>query len=543
MTNETSNSADTLQAVSRALQRFHSVLSGFIALVGSYFVFSYQSDNAILLGYSWKYILAVIGPYLFLVGLSCFPDRLSVLLGTRSIHRRFTGLIIWLPLILGTVLAIISPEAHTAMLLFILSFGSTAILWARHSGRPQSLLLSLGPILLVTLMFAVEIPELIRGNSMVVWGQANSFLFPAFPTEAPFIGVGGRLKSNLDVRMNAPEYKAGARLITNSIGLRNSRDFALVPDSGITRVLSIGDSFSTGFAAEQDKFFGTYLAEQTGYEVLNAEVSDPAYGLNYLQSHGLDFSPNWVVYGLCSNDVMQTFWYAGPGRRMKLQDGILLANPDYDGDPTSFYEHFQDFAYPKHHRDLEEKIQSPPLAGIINTLAAFDLFSGLFELSLQYKSLPTITKGFAGDYEAIDGRLRLLDGASNMGFYLKPTPSIINEMYDVFFSVLKEMAQSTEASGHRFVLVLFPQRHQVQTADWDIMVDYWNLDPADFDLNASNRIITEFCRVNGIEYVDLLDRFQENAGAKNLYLPGGDIHFNRRGHEVAAQGVADYLTR
>ena len=550
LSNETSDPSEVLLRVWRALSRFQCVLSGFLVLVGSWYVFRYRSDYPVLAGYSWKYMAAVIAPFLLLAGGACLADRLP---GFRLSGRRpgfMHALAASMPAPVGLVLAVMAPDPYVAVLMFILAAGLTASLWARCLRSPRPLLISLGPVLLACLMFAAEIPELVLRPATVVWGQESCFAMPAFPTKAPFIGKGGRLLGGLDARMEAPEYPAGARLVTNSIGLRNDTDIRTEAEPGVTRILSLGDSFSNGFAADQDRFYGPLLeqalekrsTDPSGYEVWNAEVSDPAYGLRYLQQHGLGLNPDLVLYGLCGNDVMQAYWFAGPGRRFTLIDGRLCANPDYGGDPIPFYEQFRDRAYPRSRRVETIPASAPPQAGLVETLAAFRIFSGLFNLSLAYRSLPTVTKGFTGRYEAVDGRLRLFDGAANLGFYLDPAPPVVDRMYEVFFGLLNELDRTTRSAGGRFVLVLFPQRHQVQSGDWEAMASYWNLDRGDFDMEAPNRIIGGYCRENDIECVDLLDLFREHAGAGTLYLPGGDVHFNRRGHALAAEGVGAYLS-
>ena len=79
------------------------------------------------------------------------------------------------------------------------------------------------------------------------------------------------------------------------------------------RVLNLGDSYSVGYGIDQDRFLGPLLEskwrdELTNHKVtvMNAEVSDPAYGLLFLQRFGLDYHPRFVFYSLCDNDLRQT---------------------------------------------------------------------------------------------------------------------------------------------------------------------------------------------------------------------------------------------
>jgi len=538
-----------------ALDTIHRLCLGVLAIVGAVFVVRYRSTDPALWGYSWQYLLAIVGPYGALVA-AVRMLRPAPTGEPGALFRLLAALPRWLrPLPgmlfvgIGVGLALIAPEPRVALALLVLSGGVAVQAWSRFTGSPRPLLLSIGPVLAAVVLFAVELPLTLRDRPLVTWGQADCFRVEGFPEQPPFIGPGGRLLPDLDARIAAPEYHGGARLITNGRGLRNRSDFGAAPAPGTTRILSLGDSFATGFCADQDRFFGTLLAARLRQvrpvEVLNAAISDPAYGLRYLQQYGLALQPEIVTYSLCGNDVMQAFWFAGPGRRFVLADGRLEANPEFHGDPVPFFEHFADVAY---HRSRGAaggtstgRAWPSPAAWAVNTLAGFRLLSGLRDMSLRFRSQPAVTRGVPESANAADRRLRLFDGGANVGFYLQPAPPVVDAMYAVFFDLLRELDRSARRGGARFVLVLFPQRHQVQPADWEVMCRHWNLDPADFDLDLPSLRVKRFCAEHDIECVDLLARFRRLAGDDTLYLPGGDVHFNRRGHAVAAAGVAEYL--
>jgi hypothetical protein len=149
--------------------------------------------------------------------------------------------------------------------------------------------------------------------------------------------------------------------------------------------------------------------------------------------------------------------------------------------------------------------------------------------------------GYMSAYERIDHKLRLIDGAANLAFFYKRNLGPVDDLYKTFFQVIAAMDATARAAGAEFVQVLFPQRYQVQPDDWEVMREYWNLDPKDFDLELANHRIIAACRELGIHCIDLLDAFRKAAPSGPLYLPGGDVHFNRHGHEVAAYNVADFL--
>ena len=137
--------------------------------------------------------------------------------------------------------------------------------------------------------------------------------------------------------------------------------------------------------------------------------------------------------------------------------------------------------------------------------------------------------------------MRLIDGFANLVLYYRVPLEEAEHFYGMFFSLLEAMHRSAVEAGARFVLVLHPQRFQVNPADWKAICDRGNLDPDNFDLERPNRRIASFCQEKQIESCDLLPVFREASRGKSLYLPFGDTHYNAAGHGVAATGAARCL--
>ena len=75
------------------------------------------------------------------------------------------------------------------------------------------------------------------------------------------------------------------------------------------------------------------------------------------------------------------------------------------------------------------------------------------------------------------------------------------------------------------------------TGTWYSVVERWNLDEADFELDRVHRRIVAYCRERGIACLDLAPAFRRAAAGENLYLPY-DEHFNESGHRVASAGLS-----
>jgi len=453
----------------------------------------------------------------------------------------------------GFVWALRIPEPRTALfvIFWVPALGLLGLY--RALGAPELALAGILPLILLTLLFAGELPThpLLP---VVNWGDSSSMEY-LFPSREPYFGKGGRLRPNLRARMRSAEYPGGAVLVTNGDGFRNEISPEAAPAE--YRVLSLGDSQSCGYGATQGAFFGPMIEAQLRsvtstavVKVLNAEVSDPAYGLYYLQRHGLSYAPHIVIYGLSGNDVMQCSQFAGPNRRFRFrEDGLLEPNPSYpyrEGqppvDPDSLVSELHDWAYPvacppSTRRALAEGPQRESPPALKSALRSFRLLAAWpFE-----RDPPMPMPTFAAHFEAADGHKRMIDGYANLGHYYLRDLERTKTVNAAVKPVLRGLKRACEAANARFLLVLFPQRFQVAPEDWEVMRTFWNLDAADFDLSLLNRELAEFAAGEGIEILDLADAFRDGSRSRDLYLPAGDMHFNRRGHELAAKVTAARL--
>lgn len=551
--------------VEQALENICLGLLLTLLVIGGPFVIKYRSEGAVHWGYSARYLYGVVIPLdlvsLTLAALALARQRRAAVLAKvlppalLETFRPVVGACFLLAGAASVVYGFLVSDEYVSLLMMIVLPCAIALGWSMTTGAASggagpsraNLLLACLPVLVGgILLFAVEIPGLLAGSPLVVWGDESTFA-TLFPREAPYIGPGGRLKPGLDVRMRAPEYPNGARLATNSQGFRNQREFGAKPAAGELRLLSLGDSFSTGFCAEQDRFFGSLLEKRLAstrpggeVTVMNAEVSDPAYGLYYLQQFGVHYHPEIVIYGLSGNDMMQAEQFSGDDRLFKLDGrGRLLPNPAFDPTLASAWDRYREFEYPA----VGSSAPSAPgvLATLLSKLVRFHFFSALAEAAERQRSQPVDMPGYAQQYESADGHKRFIDGSANLGFFYRKRLEPVERMYAAAFELIEAMDRSAREGGARFLLVIYPQRYQVQPRDWEVMRKRWNLDDLDFDLGLANRRLEEFCRTEGVACCDLMEPFRRAATGQDLFLPGGDTHFNRHGHEVAARAVEECL--
>jgi hypothetical protein len=121
-------------------------------------------------------------------------------------------------------------------------------------------------------------------------------------------------------------------VVTNSLGIRSSREYAFARSAGIRRIVVVGDSYTWGAGVSTEDAYPAALERMLDdTEVINLGVvgwgTDQQY--LYLQRLGLKFRPDLVIVGFFEHDYerngLSFFAYAKP-RYEVTQAGLVLTN-------------------------------------------------------------------------------------------------------------------------------------------------------------------------------------------------------------------------
>jgi hypothetical protein len=172
------------------------------------------------------------------------------------------------------------------------------------------------------------------------------------PSNATF-GPGGFLKEGFEGKVQ-DGFGGTVRWKNNSQGFRNEVEFVVPKPARTYRVLSIGDSFTGGYRVGQDDTFSALTEDIVArrnptihVEIMVSVIEDPAFGLLFLQEHGLGYEPDLVILGITlGNDIQQTL-------------GRLFFTLDIDRERGRIYRKSGESKPPSLTRDQFETIKLP----------------------------------------------------------------------------------------------------------------------------------------------------------------------------------------
>ena len=250
-----------------------------------------------------------------------------------------------------------------------------------------------------------------------------------------------------------------------------------MPAPGILRILSLGDSFTAGTRIDQADTFSIILEEWSTKnlaptEVLISEIEHPDYGLKYLRQYGYKWSPHIAMLGITlGNDIAQSY---------------VSRHPTSIG----FRHGLEQFNIPDHCFVQRSSIKK----AVIKKL--YDLSRSRLSKAI-FKPADDISNWY-GRKE----KLKLFDAQNGLGMYIKNPPPEIKDAYQRLFQILLEYKEFCGKHNIKFVVLIFPQRFQVQPDDWSATVIANNLNPAAFDLMQPNELIRKFCLSESIICID-----------------------------------------
>jgi lysophospholipase L1-like esterase len=299
---------------------------------------------------------------------------------------------------------------------------------------------------------------------------------------------------NFALRPGQSAFTADKPAIINGRGLRGP----LVPyerELIRMRLLFLGDSIVFGYGVNEEERVSERvknLLEQRGItaEVINTGV--PAYNTAqeaaFLSTEGIRYDPDWVIVGMCWNDIVQ-------------KQGVKLSSEGWmgqaGGNEKSLFVRWR---------------ESPTGYAVRNALKHSRLLYGIMEMA----RFPTgaRSKGYSRFFHDV--------------FEGRTTPRV-EESWAQFGESFNQIVALSKQHGFRLMLVAFPPAIALDSS---------------FTHSSYPARAKALAEKEEIPFLDLKTAFQsENARNKSLYIPYDGDHPSARGHELAAKEIVKLLVK
>lgn len=355
--------------------------------------------------------------------------------------------------------------------------------------------------------------------------------------EANWQGTG---EYNVDVKMNA-------------LGLRD-RERTYQKPADTFRILVLGDSFAEGTQVPLEQLFSIKLEKcliermNTDIEVINTGVTSYGIGdeLLFFVNEGVKYQPDLVLVTIYAandavrdlgRDIDDNMIQSFGGYQFYLDDGHLKkywlawADPPEEISPLErFLRHYSALFY----------IFRAPDSRVRREVNKFIDDWGPESASPE----PALAnpKDFP-DYAYDESLIIFAEGfPDNPG-----VPPRIKELWQLFEAIVQELQGQVKAHNAQMATVIIPADFQIHEEMYNYRVSkfqkrYGSLESLDWDIEAPNKAIAHFMRQNNIPTLDLMPDFQVyDAAHDDLLYFSQDLHFNERGHQLAADLMCNWL--
>jgi hypothetical protein len=284
------------------------------------------------------------------------------------------------------------------------------------------------------------------------------------------------------------------------------RSIAVEKKPGTVRILGLADSFGVAGGADNYHYRLEAILRERGHDVEVVNLSVPAYSLEHelqlLRRFGARYEPDVVLHAFfVGNDF-------GLGEPPSLR---------YSGIDIKRMEGFASWL--PHNLALLRWLPKWSHARAEQRRQSADQEQGLGQGSFSHATFLNIERVRFGacrrprtDGPAWPGTTAVLDG-------------------------LRQAVRELNA-GH--VLVVHPDQFQVEEELAEEIVNTFDLDPRQYDLDLPQRFLEAYASSRDIPLVDLTPVFRERGRQGGLYLPR-DSHYNEAGNLLAAERLADAL--
>jgi hypothetical protein len=318
-------------------------------------------------------------------------------------------------------------------------------------------------------------------------------------------------------------YNKQVSIGINSAGIRD-REYSLEKPPGKTRIVVLGDSFTSGLEVNSEELF-TEIMERSlnNCEVLNFGINGfgPAQEFLILKEKAISYQPDLVLMVIYLrndfDDLTEVFnWAPGYQRpRVVLEEGEIV---------------FKNIPVPP---PPPKKVVRPPKVPYQQKVINFinRIFTSLHLVRFIQERITNITQKDV--FNKIPPEVRLLK---------KDALPEIKKASLLMKELIKEIFYFTQKRKIKFGVVIAPGIVQVYPERyWNEIKAQYHLRDEDYELMLLNNFLKKLSNKLGIPCLDLTPSLRAEARAGRELYYHKCHHWNESGHQVVAQALVNFL--
>ncbi|OGW44503.1 MAG: hypothetical protein A2Y66_06470 [Nitrospirae bacterium RBG_13_41_22] len=370
----------------------------------------------------------------------------------------------------------------------------------KRRGSRSQIMVSIGLMLTATVLSLIAIEVGIRLFAPQPKYYQPRYLFTANAE------LGYAMTPHFKGVLQTPESRT--TILINSQGLRDHEHSR----KGKITIMGLGDSFTFGSGVETKETFLWKVEELLNknhgdrYAVIKAGV--PGYGTDqeyaFLKAEESTYEPSLVVLGFYVNDIMDN---VTPD--FTVIDGYLVPN-------EKLIDNFESRSLSWKQRISRLLNQWETMLFVVNRLSSLPSFRKLF---LEYTIKAKGEKG------------------NRMPLYGVQYTKEVEGAWHATMEYLRSFKRMVEDRHARLLIVYIPERQQVDMDQWKRIMAYYKLDEGLYDIMKPNTLLIDFCRKEGILFLDLTNAMRKAMDEGNEPYFTMDAHLTRKGHEVTAETI------
>lgn len=352
---------------------------------------------------------------------------------------------------------------------------------------------------------------------------------------------GGHLLPNLDIMIQGERRNRAVRLITNSKGFRNQKEFSYAVPQGTYRILFMGDSFVDGLRTDQTNTIGYILedylnehnldSQYTDFEVMISGHNNPARAWYNYQEYGYKYQPQLVILGVTL------------GNDFTWSDYKYTLIPQHTADNGTTLTLDTTGSYPS--RGKKDLILPPQAFRTDSQLK----WSDKLELTVRdllervFYSLGYLMPPPTSPYPSSWGHVYAAGSAHSFGLFYQPLMPEFEQFYTDTEEVLVGFSQAVNRYDTNFLVVFFPTRIQVSEEDWKLAQRFYGFAEQAFDLDYPNKRLAHLCEAYDIDCLDVTPAYRdyERQNSIRIYRTRGDMHINEAGQALSGIEIGKHV--